>query len=73
MVKRHEEKALQIIEAFRNSLDVHVQQDISDAQLKGLEAMIVEAMGDELCIAAEKMEQVVKQLRTESERLDLGL
>jgi hypothetical protein len=73
MVKRHEEKAAQIIEAFRNSLDVQVQQQISDAQLRGLELMIVEAMGDELGIAAERVEQVVKQLRTESERLDLGL
>ena len=73
MVKRHEEKAAQIIEAFTNSLDVHVQQQISDAQLRSLELMIIEAMGDELGIAAEKMEQVVKQLRTESERLDLGL
>jgi len=73
MVKRHEEKALKIIEGFRNSLDVQVQQQITDAQLKGLEAMIVEAMGDEVSIAAEKMEQVIKQLRTESERLDLGL
>jgi hypothetical protein len=73
MMKRHQDKAAQIIEAFRNSLDVQLQQQISDAQLKDLEAMIVEAIGEELGIAAERVDQVVKQLRAESERPDLGL
>jgi hypothetical protein len=73
MIKRHQDKAAQIVEAFSNTLDIEALQQISDAQLKGLQAMIVEAMGEELGIAAARVAAVVTELRAESERPDLEL
>jgi len=73
MIKRHQDKAAQIVEGFSNTLDVEAQQKISDAQLQGLQAMIVEAMGEELGIAAARVAAVVRELRAESERPDLEL
>lgn len=73
MIKRHQDKASNVVEAFSNSLDEVARQKITDAQLKGLESMIVEAMGNELGVAAEMLDEVVKRLRAESERPDLGL
>jgi len=73
MLKRHQDKAAQVVEAFRNNLDVEILQQISDAQFKGLEMMIAEAMGEEMGVAAEMVSEVVTKLRAESERPDLDL
>lgn len=73
MLKRHQDKAAQVVKAFRNNLDVGTLQQISDAQFKGLELMIAEAMGEEMGVAAEMVSEVVTKLRAESERPDLDL
>lgn len=73
MIKRHQDKASHIVEAFKGSLDVVAREGITDAQLNGLEMMIGEAMGEEMAVAAEMVLEVVTKLRAESEKPDLGL
>jgi len=73
MLNRHQDKAAQVVEAFKNSLDVETLQQISDAQFKGLEVMVAEAMGEEMGVAAEMLSELVAKFRAESERPDLDL
>jgi hypothetical protein len=73
MLKRHQDKAAHVVEAFKNTLDIETLQQISDAQFKGLEMMVAEAMGEEMGVAAEMLSEVVAKLRAESERPDLDL
>lgn len=73
MTNRHQERAEKIVTTFKQSLDPKVAQQISEAQLTALTQMIKQAMGQELGFAAEQLEQVIRQLRAESERRDLGM
>jgi hypothetical protein len=73
MTNRHQEKAENIVATFKQSLDAKVLQHITDAQFIGLTLMIKEAMGEELGFAAEQLEQVIRKLRAESERPDMGM
>ena len=73
MTTRHQEKAENIVATFKQSLDAKVVQHITDAQFIGLTLMIKEAMGEELGFAAEQLEQVIRKLRAESERPDMGM
>ena len=73
MTNRHQERAEQIVATFKQSLDAKVVQYITDAQFTALTLMIKEAMGEELGFAAEQLEQVIRKLRAESERPDMGM
>ncbi len=73
MTNRHQERAEKIAAAFKQSLDKNVAKQITDAQFKTLTLMIREAMGDEAGFAAEQLEQVIRKLRAESEKPDLGM
>ena len=73
MTNRHQERADKIVTAFKQSLDPGVAQQITAPQFTALTQMIKEAMGHELGFAAEQLEQVIRQLRAESERRDLGM
>lgn len=73
MTNRHQERAEKIVTTFKQSLDSKVAKQITEPQLTALTQMIKEAMGEELGFAAEQLEQVIRQLRAESERRDLGM
>lgn len=50
-----------------------MRQQITDSQFNTLRLMIKEALGEELAEAIERMEEVIKQLRTETERPELEI
>lgn len=71
MVNRHHEKADKIICAFREPLDEKIRQQITDSQFDVLALMSRGVLTDELAIAAELVEEVVRKLRAESEKTGL--
>ena len=73
MTNRHQERAEKIVATFKQSLNDNVVQQISDAQFNTLILMIREAMGEEAGFAAEQLELVIRKLRAESEKPDLGM
>ena len=73
MTNRHQERAEKIVATFKQSLDKKVAKQITDAQFNTLTLMIREAMGEEAGFAAEQLEQVIRKLRAESEKPDLGM
>lgn len=73
MTNRHQDQATKIIEAFKDTLDEDVCQQISDEKFNVLALMIKEAMGEELGVAAELIEDVVRKLRAESDKPELGM
>lgn len=73
MNNRHQEQAKKIVEAFKDTLDESVRQQIPAEQFNVLVLMIKEAMGEELCVAAERIENVLRELRAESDKLELGM
>ena len=73
MTNRHQERAEKIVATFKQSLDKKVAKQITDAQFNKLTLMIREVMGEEAGFAAEQLEQVIRKLRAESEKPDLGM
>jgi len=73
MTNRHQEHAEKIVAAFKDALDEGVRQQITDAQYHLLSNTIRQALGEELGVALERMEEIVRQLRTETERPELGI
>jgi len=73
MTNRHQERAEKIVATFKQSLDKNVAKKITDAQFNALTLMIREVMGEEAGFAAEQLEQVIRKLRAESEKPDLGM
>ena len=73
MTNRHQQRAEKIVATFKQSLDAKVAQQITEAQFNALTLMITEVMGEEAGFAAEQLEQVIRKLRAESEKPDLGM
>ena len=73
MTNRHQDQAEKIISAFQETLDDSVRRQITDAQYKLLGNHIKKALGDEVSVVMERLEGLVKELRTETERPDLGI
>ncbi len=73
MTNRHQQTAEKIVATFKQSLDKNIAQQITEAQFNTLTLMIREAMGEEAGFAAEQLEQVIRKLRAESEKPDLGM
>ena len=73
MTNRHQQRAEKIVATFKQSLSENIAQQITDAQLNSLIIMIKEAMGEEAGFAAEQLEQVIRKLRAESEKPELGM
>ena len=70
---QHQERAGRVVELFRNSLDQDIRKQISDNQFQVLSSMISEAISEELEIAAEQMAEVVRRLRAQSGKAEIGL
>jgi len=73
MTNRHQERAEKIVATFKQSLDKKVVKQITDAQFNTLTPMIRAVTGHEARLAAEQLEQVLRKLRAESEKPDLGM
>jgi hypothetical protein len=73
MTNHHQDRSNKVVEAFKGLLDENVSQQISDSQYDTLALMISEAMSEELAVAAEMMEDVIKKIRIEANRSELEL
>lgn len=73
MINRHQEQANKIVSAFKDALDESTCQQITDSQFEILALMIRDALKDELATAAELVEEIVRKLRSESEKTGIGM
>ncbi len=68
-----QDRANKVVEAFRRLLDQDVSQQISESQFETLALMINEVISEELGVAADMMEDVIKRLRVEYSKSELGM
>ena len=73
MSDRQEQIAQKVVELFKSTLNKQALELISDAEFKALSLMIKQAMGAELVHAADMMDRLGKQLRSESGREEMEL
>jgi len=73
MTDHNREVAEKIVAAFKAELSDTTQKQIADARFEALTRAIREALSEERADAAELVENVVKQLRAEVEKPELGL
>ena len=73
MTHQHQQHAEKIVAAFRDLLDENTRQLITASQFNTLALMIKTGLGEELAVAIERMEEVIRQMRTETEKPDLGI
>jgi hypothetical protein len=73
MPERHEETARRVVKSFKEALDPRALQAITDDEFRELEILVQEALAEELHTAADRMDDVVRRLRSESDLPQLGL
>ena len=73
MNQRHEDLANQVVSGFRANLESGEQEIIGDARFQGLHRLICEALAQELQTAASRVEGLVRELRAEIDKPELGL
>ena len=73
MPNRHQALADRVLDAFKDILSEAVREQITESQYTELSLMIQEALSEELENAINRVEEVVKNLRTEVEKPELGL
>lgn len=73
MTQRHQHQAEKIVSAFTDSLDENIRKQLSAEQLNNLTLMIKKALGDEIGMAIEQLENLIRELRTETEKPELGI
>ena len=73
MPNRHQALADRVLDAFKDILNEVVRKQITESQYTELSLMIQEALSEELDHAINRVEEVVKNLRTEVEKPELGL
>jgi hypothetical protein len=73
MADRHIELSQKVVDAFKGTLSDAAREQIGDARFAQLSRMISEALSEELETAVVAVEAVVKQLRAEVDKPELGL
>lgn len=73
MTQRHQQQAERIVAAFKESLDDDVRQQISNSQFNSLGLMVQKALGNEMAVAIERMDELLRQMRSETEKAELGI
>ena len=73
MTQRHQQKAEQIVSEFIASLDEETRKRITTGQLDNLTLIISKALGDEVALAVEQLEEVARRLRSEVEKPELAI
>jgi vacuolar-type H+-ATPase subunit E/Vma4 len=73
MSERHRERAEKVVESFRELLDEKVRGVIPDNDFEQLTIFVQEALADELHDAAEQVEELARQMRTNSGLGDIGV
>lgn len=73
MDETHQVIANRIVESFKAQLNADVREQIPDAAYEELLQMIRGALAAELNTAADMLEDLVRKMRAQDERGDLGL
>jgi hypothetical protein len=73
MTNRHHERVAAVVSAFKEILDDSVCRQISDAQFRDLDRLIRELVSTELRDAADRVEEVARALRSETDIHELGM
>ena len=73
MVREQEELANHVIESFQALLACDVRESIGEQHFDALKAIVIEALAEHSGIILERIEAVIKQLRTEVEKRPIEL
>jgi hypothetical protein len=73
MTNRHHERVAAVVSAFKEILDDSLCRQIPDAQFRDLDRLIRELVSTELRDAAERIEEVARALRSETDIHELGM
>lgn len=73
MNQRHQELADRVLAAFRAELDEADLQRIGEARFQILHSLIGEALTEELDVVSGRLEGLLRQLRSETEKPELEL
>jgi hypothetical protein len=73
MNQRHQDLADHVISVFRDGLDETARACVGDRGFKQLHALIREALAEELKVTSGRLEELLRELRSEVDRPDLGL
>ena len=69
----HQALAQQVVKAFADNIDPPLRTQIGKAGLEDFELMIQEALAEAVSDAVERMETVVRELRSEAVKPEIGL
>lgn len=73
MNPRHQDLADHVLSAFRAGMDEATQARIGDVAFKQLHALVCGALSQELDTVSGRLEALVRELRAEADRRELGL
>jgi hypothetical protein len=73
MSHRYHRRADEVVTAFKDIIGESACKQISDAEFRELSLLIRDAISDEVLSAAELVEKLAQQLRSETDILELGL
>lgn len=73
MTNRHHERADKLVSEFKVILGESACSQISDAHFQDLVLLVRDAITDELLAAAERMENVIREIRSDTDLHEMGL
>ena len=73
MTERHVHYAKKVVESFKELLPDAALKEITNGEFEELELMIQEALSDELHTATDQMDGLIRRLRSEIDRPELGM
>ena len=73
MTEETQELAEKVVATFKHNLSETAREQIRDADFNELALMIREAISEELSRATDMVEEVVRKLRSETDKPELGL
>lgn len=73
MNQRHQELATQVVNAFRDTLDVVVQESVGEGHFEKLHQLICDALAEELQTTAERVQGLFRELEMGMDRPELEL
>ena len=69
----HQDLAQQVVKAFSDNIDPPLRMQIGKAGLEDLELLVREALAEAVSDAVERMEYVIRELRREAAKPEIGL
>lgn len=73
MTNRHHERADKLVAEFKEIIGESGCAQISDAHFQDLVLLVRDAITDELLASAERMEKVIREIRSETDLHEIGL